>query len=146
MKLICKMTQIIIVGASGYIGSALFKAAKKKFNVTGTTSKSQKEFIKLNLKEAEHFSYELISHNSIVVITAAISAPDICRDDYPSAFAVNVTGTTTFITNVLERGGRVIFFSSDAVYGEGSEICDEGSLTKPLGEYASMSKEAGSGL
>lgn len=135
------MTKILIVGASGYIGSELFKAAKNKFHVNGTSSRYQKDLIRLNLKEAEHFSYELIASDSVVVITAAISAPDVCTNDYSSAFEINVLGTATLIANVLERGSRVIFFSSDAVYGECSEICDERSPPKPLGEYARMKHE-----
>ena len=69
---------------------------------------------------------------------ASISAPDICAREHERAWSVNVTGTSEFISRTIERGGRVIFFSSDTVYGECEDPFDESALCKPAGEYAEM--------
>ena len=41
----------------------------------------------------------------------------------------------------MSRGGRIIFFSSDAVYGESLEVFDETKALNPAGEYAYMKAE-----
>ena len=74
-------------------------------------------------------------------LTAAISAPDICAREHDRAWAVNVTGTSAFITGAIKRGARVIFFSSDTVYGEREDEFDECATCNPAGEYAVMKRE-----
>jgi len=54
---------------------------------------------------------------------------------------VNVTGTSECISRAIERGGRVVFFSSDTVYGERNDIFDEDAESNPAGEYAEMKHE-----
>jgi nucleoside-diphosphate-sugar epimerase len=95
----------------------------------------------LDLKAPSNFDYDLIEVGDVVLLTAAISAPDICAREHERAWAVNVTGTSAFITNVIEQGARVIFFSSDTVYGERKEPFDELTPCKPAGEYAVMKHE-----
>lgn len=133
------MGKVLIVGASGYIGLGLFECLNKKFITLGTSTQGSGKFIRLNLEFPENFQYDLfIASGDIVVIAAAISAPDICTNEYERARSVNVLGTIFFIRNVISRGARVIFFSSDAVYGENEQIFDESCSPKPVGEYAEM--------
>lgn len=75
------------------------------------------------------------------MLTAAISAPDICAREHDRAWAVNVTGTSVFIESVISRGGRVVFFSSDTVYGEHEDEFDERAACNPAGEYAAMKRD-----
>lgn len=75
------------------------------------------------------------------MLTAAISAPDICAREHDRAWAVNVTNTSSFIQSVIDRGARVIFFSSDTVYGEREDEFDEKTACNPVGEYALMKRE-----
>jgi dTDP-4-dehydrorhamnose reductase len=89
----------------------------------------------------DEFDYRLIHPSDVVLLTAAISAPDICAQEYARAWGVNVTGTSRFIRNVIDRGGRVIFFSSDTVYGEKDDVFDERAYCNPAGEYAIMKHE-----
>ena len=49
-----------------------------------------------------------------------------------------MAGTSFFIANVLSRGAKVVFFSSDTVYGELVDEFDESEPSNPLGEYANM--------
>ncbi len=73
-----------------------------------------------------------------MILLAGISSPDECTGDLLNAYAVNVVGTERFVRNVLSRQGRVLFFSSDVVYGESVNLVDENSPTNPLGDYAKM--------
>jgi dTDP-4-dehydrorhamnose reductase len=136
-----KSLNFFIVGAMGYIGNTLIKRAKKKCHAYGTTSSGAGGFLPLCLDAPSDFDYGKFLPGDVVLFTAAISAPDICAHEYDRAWAVNVTGTSAFISKVIERGARVIFFSSDTVYGELSRGFEDGAECSPAGEYAEMKCE-----
>lgn len=134
-------SKIFVIGASGYIGSALFESAKKTRVTYGTSSSGMDRLLPLRLDVPSGFDYGKIGVGDVVFLTAAISAPDICAHQHDWAWSVNVTGTSAFITNVIARGGRCVFFSSDTVYGEREDEFDERSPCNPAGEYAAMKRE-----
>lgn len=133
--------KIIVIGASGYIGRLLFDTAKINSEVYGTASSPTDHLLEFRLDEPDEFDYKIIRSSDIVLLTAAISSPDICTREYVRAWAVNVTGVSEFIIKVLARGGRILFFSSDTVYGERDEDVDEYAVSNPAGEYAEMKHE-----
>jgi len=130
-----------IVGAGGYLGRELTRRADPSFKVIGTSSKPGLNFICLDLQSVRDSDFQLVDATSVVFLTAAISAPDVCAREYNRAWVVNVTGTSRFIQGAINRGARVVFFSSDAVYGEREEEFDEKIACKPAGEYAQMKRE-----
>lgn len=132
---------IFIVGATGYVGSALFANANKAGFTLGTSSSGGNNFLSLRLDAPSDFDYGKIRPDDVVLLTAAISAPDICAREHDRAWAVNVTGTSSFIQSVIERGARVVFFSSDTVYGEREDEFDEKAACNSVGEYAEMKRE-----
>ncbi len=136
-----KSYKVIVVGANGYIGEALFAEAVKHTKAYGTSSSLKGDFLHLNLENAEDFNYEIICNGDIVFFTAAISAPDICANEFERAWSVNVSGSIHFIDEVIARGGRCIFFSSDTVYGECGNLFEESQTTNPAGQYAEMKNE-----
>ncbi len=136
-----KNSTLLIVGAKGYLGGALIARANTVGNVLGTSSSGGNGFLALRLDAPADFEYDKIRRGDIVLLTAAISAPDICAREHDRAWAVNVTGTSAFISRAIERGARVIFFSSDTVYGEREGAFDEGASCNPAGEYAVMKHE-----
>lgn len=133
--------KIFVVGATGYIGSVLFDYSKKLGTAFGTSSVEVSSLLFLRLDASSDFDYRKISAGDVVLLTAAISAPDICAHEHDLAWNVNVTGTSIFIANVIARGGRVVFFSSDTVYGEREDEFDESAACSPAGEYAVMKHE-----
>lgn len=133
-----KNIKLIVVGASGYIGKPLFSSVSLKAIGYGTTSSHQDGLLRLQLDTPNDFDYEIINPSDVVLLTAAISSPDICAREHDRAWSVNVTGTSEFIVQVMARGGRVVFFSSDTVYGERDDAFDEQAPCNPAGEYAEM--------
>ena len=133
--------RVIVVGASGYIGRALFRLASKLTDTIGTSTGGENGFLRLRLDECESFDYGIIKNADVVFITAAISSPDVCSKKYDDAWKVNVTGTSVFIDKAIQEGAKVIFFSSDIVYGEHKEEFEEGAICKPTGDYAIMKHE-----
>lgn len=130
--------RLIVVGAGGYIGRSIFTSGGAHFEVIGTSSAGREGMLRLNLKDPECFDYDAVRAGDIVLLTAAISEPDICAKEHDRAWAVNVTGTSDFIEMVLGRGARVVFLSSDTVYGERAAEFGEDATCNPAGEYALM--------
>jgi len=130
----------IIIGATGFVGKRLLACASKIGKSFGTSSKGG-EHQKLDLKNLTKNDLGFINSNDVLFITAAISSPDICSKDPKLAWAVNVDGTSRLIEYAMEIGARVIFFSSDTVYGERFDDFDESSDIAPLGIYALMKSE-----
>ncbi len=131
----------LTVGATGYLGGVLYRAAATNGAARGTSSTGRNGLLPLNLDDVDQFDFNQISSGEVVLFTAAVSAPDACERDKIRAVAINVTGTAEFIQRALDRGARVIFFSSDAVYGEQQEGFDESAACNPIGAYAEMKRE-----
>lgn len=134
-------SKLIIVGASGYIGRFLYNKIKSESLVYGTSSSGKNGLLPLCLQAPGDFDYGRIGSGDVVLLTAALSEPDVCAREYDRAWSVNVTGTTAFIDSALQRGARVVFFSSDTVYGEREDDFDETAPCNPAGEYAKMKRE-----
>lgn len=133
--------KIIVVGATGQIGSRLYASAQNFGTVVGTSSQGKNQFLRLDLGDLSSIDVIDIKHGDFVFLTAAISAPDVCAEQYDHAYSINVDRTFKFVRQALSRGARVIFFSSDAVYGEQKNAIDDFATANPIGEYAKMKNE-----
>ncbi len=126
-----------IVGSSGYIAGYLLKRFENVLKIDQT---SEADAL-LNLAEAEKFDYSALDSVNYVIFTAAISGPDMCADEFEKCWNINVTGTEHFIKNAIARGCKVLFFSSDAVFGDiPGEIYTELSETNAQTPYGRMKK------
>ncbi len=95
----------------------------------------------LDLADAEKFNYSVLDSIDYIVFTAAVSSPDQCAKEFDSCWEINVTGTKRFISEALNRNCRVLFFSSDAVFGDfPGAIYDENSKTQACTPYGKMKK------
>jgi len=128
----------LIIGKNGFIAKKLFERGVHKAT---TSNKLSSDDIYLNLKNPESFDYSFINEKTNIIFLAAISSPDICNNNYDEAYKVNVTGTKYFIEEAIKRGAKVLFFSSDVIYGNTLNEVDESSKTNPFGNYAKMKDE-----
>lgn len=129
-----------ILGKNSFIGKEFFK----KFNdciLISSDEFTDKNTIHFNLNNPEKFDYNILNENSRVILLAAISSPDECNNNYEKAYNVNVHGTKYFIKEALKKGSRILFFSSDVIYGNTIDKINENSKTKPFGNYAKMKDE-----
>lgn len=134
---------IAIIGGSGYIGRALFGKFRKEPAVEQILriGAGPGEDIFLDLSDPERFDYSVFDRIDQVIFTAAISGPDKCATDFELAWGINVTGTTKVIEEALARKCRVLFLSSDAVFGDiPGEIYTEESPTQANTPYGKMKK------
>lgn len=130
--------KLFIIGASGYIGKPLAARAAECFQIVTTSTTGESASTAFDLRQPGAFDYESIADSDVVLLAAAISSPDICAKQHDYAWGVNVDATASFIEGVTSRGARVIFFSSDTVYGERTESFGDGAPCQPAGEYAGM--------
>lgn len=134
--------RLIIVGKNGFLAGHLTQAAETAgWAVTGTSSRPTPGVMHMDLSAAADFDYGRIGREDVIVMAAAVSAPDQCQQDFDRVYAINVTGTAEFIQSCLVRGARVIFCSSDTVLGECEREVDEHAQPHPHGEYARMKRE-----
>jgi len=128
----------LIIGKNGFIAKKLFDRGEYK---AATSDELSSDGLYLNLKNPEIFDYSYIDEQTNIIFLAAISSPDICNNNYDEAYKVNVIGTKYFIEEAIKKGAKVLFFSSDVVYGNTLEMVDENSKTNPFGNYAKMKDE-----
>lgn len=136
--------KVAIVGSSGYISGFLLKrfSAEPAVDSVLKIDQAEEADVKLDLLQPEEFDYSVLCDIDYVIFTAAISGPDKCASDFEWCWSINVTGTRYFIQKALERNCRVLFFSSDAVFGDISGyVYDELSETKAETPYGRMKKE-----
>lgn len=135
--------KIALVGSSGYIAGFLLDRMRNDADVESVLKigRSEPAGVYLDLQAAEQFDYEALCGVDYVIFTAAISGPDQCAREFERCWTINVTGTGYFIQEALKRGCRVLFFSSDAVFGDvPGKIYDERSETCAQTPYGRMKK------
>ena len=131
-----------IVGSNGHLGRLLSESLATRRQVQRVSSTPElPEVLKLDLLSPEDFDYASVTSGDFVAFAAAISSPDACADQFETAYAINVEGTTRAIERFVCRGARVVFFSSDVVYGERPDEVMEDATLHPLGAYAEMKRE-----
>lgn len=133
---------IVIIGAAGYIGRRLASVAPdamRVFHAGGSATPPESQAV--SLESPATYDYASVGEGDVVLLTSGISSPDRCAADPDRARAINVTGTGEFISRLLDRGSRVVFFSTDAVYGEQEEPFSESQPCRPLGAYGELKHE-----
>lgn len=128
----------LIIGKNGFIAKKL--SLSGQYQSTTSNSKDSNTLF-LDLKNVNNFNFDIINSRTMIIFLGAVSSPDICNNDYEEAYKINVIGTKYFIEESIKRGAKVLFFSSDVIYGNTIEEVDENSKTNPFGNYATMKDE-----
>lgn len=134
--------KIAVVGSSGYIARCLIDRLKGENGIDSILEidRSNAE-LSLELRKAETFDYSALNDIDYAFFTAAISGPDQCAKEFQKCWDINVKGTSFFIRQALSRNCKVLFFSSDAVFGEDSgKAFHEESSTCAVTAYGQMKK------
>ena len=135
--------RVAVIGSSGYISGFLLERFAREPGIEPVLKidRSPDADVYLNLEKAEEFDDQILEGVDFVVFTAAISGPDMCASEFDYCWAVNVTGTSYVIRKALAHGCRVLFFSSDAVFGDvPGMVYDENAETRPVTPYGRMKK------
>ena len=127
-----------LVGATGNIGKRVVEKGGDKINVISRFElKLDQRPLYYNF-DAKTIGGTSIKEGDVIIFAAAISEPSVVSAQFEKAFAVNVESTGEFIETALGKGCKVLFLSSDAVYGDVESGFDESHPTNPKGAYAEM--------
>ena len=127
-----------LVGATGNIGKRVVEKGGDRINVISRFElKLDQRPLYYNF-DAKTIGGTAIKEGDVVIFAAAISEPSVVSAQFDKAFAVNVESTGEFIQTALGKGCKVLFLSSDAVYGDVETGFDESHPVNPKGAYAEM--------
>lgn len=131
-----------VFGANSYIAKGVIRLLEDKeqqlYLYTRSETAKSKAF---DLAAPSSHDVENVEDGDIIVLLAANSSADACHWDYDDTYCVNVVGTGQLISLCLRKGARVIFFSSDLVFGNTDAPCHELTSVCPFGNYARMKLE-----
>ncbi|MBU4502674.1 MAG: dTDP-4-dehydrorhamnose reductase [Nanoarchaeota archaeon] len=128
-------TKILIIGASGLLGSKLYEQLSEQYKIIGTCFKN---------KAKNLYTYDLAKKNltifketkpDIVIHTAGITDVDYCETNQEEAYKINVAGTEKVIQGCKLNDSKLIYLSTDFIFDgkKGSYI--EEDLPNPLNYY-----------
>jgi nucleoside-diphosphate-sugar epimerase len=132
-------TRIFVLGSSGFIGKGLVKYLDDRDDLDIVKSGRHDDGVFVDLDEGIYTELiDEIKEGDYVVFLAAISSPDICSKNPEQATRVNVTHTKELLTQLVNKKARVIYASSDAVFGSTEDACVEDSVLQPAAGYGVM--------
>ena len=127
-----------LVGATGNIGKRVVEKGGDKINaISRFELKLDQRPLYYNF-DAKSIGGTSIKEGEEIIFAAAISEPSVVSAQFEKALAVNVDSTGEFIETAIGRGCKVLFLSSDAVYGDVESGFDESHPVNPKGAYAEM--------
>ncbi|MCK5504875.1 MAG: SDR family oxidoreductase [Thermodesulfovibrionia bacterium] len=129
---------VYVLGWSGYIGSALVKRILQLDFSPCLVGRKQESDVIFNLEEPDFSFLSKILTGDKFVFLSAISSPEVCAKNFEKAFKINVSNTCLLINALLDKGARVLFASSDVVYGFTETPVDENNDINPQFAYAEM--------
>ena len=136
-------SKILVIGASGLLGKALYNEFVKDYKVRGTYLKRKKSgFVKLdirNKKEVQKLFAEI--KPDIVFQPAAEPHVDLCEKEKVLTYATNVAGTKNVVESCLAANAKLVYFSSDYVFDGKSGPYKETDKPNPVSEYGRQKAE-----
>ena len=127
-----------LVGAPGNIGKRVVEKGGDEINVISRFElKLDQRPLYYNF-DSKSIGGTSIKEGDVIIFAAAISEPSVVSAQFQKALAVNVESTGEFIETALGKGCKVLFLSSDAVYGDVESGFDESHPVNPKGAYAEM--------
>jgi dTDP-4-dehydrorhamnose reductase len=132
--------RIIVVGATGQIGSAIFQSLEKltSHEVVGTFFKTKSSDARAYLDLTDQETYSNIgnlSSRDVVLLLSAVAQPQKVFSNYVMANETNTRGTKKFISYLNSTGARLLFFSSVEVFDGSAAPSSETDSCNPLNEY-----------
>jgi dTDP-4-dehydrorhamnose reductase len=135
----------LIIGASGQVGGQLVSAAADRgLTFLGTAyRRPHPDYTALDLRDDDAV-HDLIDdlEPDVTFLPAAMTYMDYAEANGAECEAVNVAGARTVAEAVARTAGRLVFFSTDHVFGECPHAMREDDPTDPQSVYARSKVEA----
>ncbi|MFH1562254.1 MAG: SDR family oxidoreductase [Nitrospirota bacterium] len=137
---------VLIIGASGFVGSHLYENLSKDDEVIGTFYRRQPEvkgfrYLDITDKESVEGLIRQIKPSAII-LASALTYVDYCEEHQSEAYDINVSGTTNIVLAAKEVGSKLVFFSSEYVFDGKCGPYSEIDLPNPVDYYGKTKLEA----
>jgi dTDP-4-dehydrorhamnose reductase len=129
--------KILIVGATGFLGTNLYHNLSKDFDVFGTYyGRYQKGLYKLDTskKESIFFLFKKLKPD-IIIDTVSISNPDFCEQNKEQAYLINCEGIKNIVEACRVIKAKLVYFSSAYVFDGQKNDYIETDEPRPLNIY-----------
>jgi dTDP-4-dehydrorhamnose reductase len=134
---------ILIIGASGLIGSSLFEHFSKKYSVVGTyNAHSFNKLIHLDLLNKDEL--EKILKNvkpEVILLPAALTNVDYCEKEKNECRKQNIIAPLTLINSIKNSSVKLVYYSTDYVFDGKNGPYSEEDNPHPLNEYGKSKLE-----
>ena len=133
--------EVLIVGASGYLGKRAYLYFKNKYDkVIGTyhTNKIDNSMISFDITKDDIENIKFGGTDKCAIICAAEAKYDACKIRNTESFRLNVTSTIEVIKKLKALGYYIIFCSTEAVYEGTKGNYKETDEANPVNEYGRM--------
>ena len=133
--------RLIVIGASGFIGSSIYQVAKLRgIDVVGTSTKGSKDLISYDLlnDEPDKLKNNLPSSSEekiFAVVAAGKTNIKFCHENKKLADKINVDAVKKLLIFFSEHNVKTLYFSSDYVFDGVKGNYTENSPVNPLGVY-----------
>jgi dTDP-4-dehydrorhamnose reductase len=139
------MMKLLIIGASGVLGSRLYNdTIKKKWNVMGTYCSHECDGL-FYLDVRDRNSIEKVFNffrPDIVVMTGGITDVDLCALKPGLADAVNIKGTLNLVKKIKEYDAKLAYISTDYIFDGENGPYKEDDKPNPINTYGMTKLEA----
>jgi len=143
------LKKLLVIGASGLLGSKIIARGKGKYHVVGTCNPDcdgksdwRLEPLDMGSKDEVERLFQKVKPE-FVILTAAMTNVDACEKEPTKANRVNATGPELVARSCKNAGARLVHVSTDYVFdGSKSRKYREDDLPRPISVYG-MSKLAG---
>lgn len=138
--------QIIVIGASGFIGRHIYMFCKKNgIKVIGTyfRNKIDCHYIKFDMRKDSYTNIKKLFDNkeTYVIICGANSSIDSCFCNEVESNQLNVNSTKGLIDEIDGAGHKIIFLSSEAVFDGKKGLYTEDTIPLPTTLYGRQKLE-----
>lgn len=134
---------VLVIGSSGLVGNAVVLAGQPDHDVTAASRSDQDPNLRVDLRDARSIRRAILetAHPpDVVILAAAVSSVVRCEVDPATTYNVNVVGSRTVVEAAADAKAKVVFLSSDYVFGDGGPH-QESDDPAPMNEYGRQKLE-----
>lgn len=131
------MDKIVVIGSSSMIAAQFTKVFSDQMSIL-TFGRTLKQDSFFDLEKFESFKnvLQVCDHRTTVLFFSAISSPEYAEKNVNYTMKINYEATCDLISSLLRNKTKVIFLSSDGIYGANHSVCSESDSPRPFGVYA----------
>ena len=142
------MKRIMITGASGQLGLALYRLLKDKteYELLRTDASANAEGTVQALDITDEMAVETYIASlkpQIIINCAAMTAVDLCESEQDKAYRINALGPKYLSSAAEQIGAKLVHITTDYVFdGQGNTVYTEDDMPNPMSVYG-KTKQAG---